>query len=112
VSQTAQSAAQFALTYEESSDFATKGSRYAYGDDCDEDPAADNDAGGDSGETVDPSIAPDDADVDQEEEDETTHRFASAEDANVEGDGGDLDDNAPPPVDAVDRADAANDARV
>ena len=105
-------AAQFALTEQESSDFAKKGSRYAYGDGSDEDPAADNEAGGDGGETVDPSIAPDDADVDQEEEDETADSFASAEDANLEGDGGDLDDIAPPPIDAVDRADAAYDARV
>ena len=61
---------------------------------------------------MDPSIAPDDADVDQEEEDETADRFASPEDANLEEDGGDLDDIAPPPIDAVDRADAAYDARV
>ena len=104
-------AAQFALTDEESSDFAKKGSRYAYGDGSDDEAAADHEAGGDGGETVEPSIAPDDADVDQEEEDETDHRFASAEETNVEGDGGDLDDIAPP-VDAVDRADAAYDARV
>ena len=105
-------AAQFALTEQESSDFAKKGSRYAYGEDSDEDPAADNEAGGDGGETVDPSIAPDDADVDQEEEDETADRFASPEDAKLEEDGGDLDDIAPPQIDAVDRADAAYDARV
>jgi ParB family chromosome partitioning protein len=105
-------AAQFMLTDEESSDFAKKGSRYAYGEGSDDEAAADHEAGGDGGETVESSIAPDDADVDQEEEDETAHRFASAEDANVEGDGGDLDDIAPPPVDAVDRADAAYDARV
>ena len=59
-----------------------------------------------------PVIAPDDADVDQEEEDETADSFASAEDANLEGDGGDLDDIAPPSIDAVDRVDAAYDARV
>ena len=105
-------AAQFALTEQESSDFAKKGSRCAYGDTSDEDPAGDNEADGDGGETVDPAIAPDDADVDQEEEDETADSFASAEDANLEGDGGDLDDIAPPPIDAVDRADAAYDARV
>ena len=104
-------AAQFALTERESSDFAKKGSHYAYGDTSDEDPAGENEAGGDGGETVEPSIAPDDADVDQEEEDETADSFASAEDANLEGDGGDLDDIAPPPIDAVDRADAAYDAR-
>ncbi|HKN30790.1 MAG TPA: plasmid partitioning protein, partial [Roseiarcus sp.] len=105
-------AAQFALTDEESSDFAKKGSRYAYRDGSDDEAAADHEAGGDGGETVEPSIAPDDADVDQEEEDETAERLASAEDANVEGDGSGLDDIAPPPVDAVDRADAAYDARV
>src|SRR5208283_1409707 len=97
-------AAQFALTEQESSDFAKKRSRYAYGDTSDEDPAGENDAGGDSGETADPSVAPDDADVDQEEEDETADRFASAEDANLEEDGGNLDDIAPPSIDAVDRA--------
>ena len=104
-------AAQFALTEQESSDFAKKGSRCAYGDASDEDPAADNEAGGDGGEAAEPSIAPDDADVDQEEEDETADSFASAEDANLEGDGGDLDDIAPPPIDAVDRVDAAYVAR-
>src|SRR5271157_3546575 len=105
-------AAQFAPTGEESSDFAKKGSRYAYGDASDDEAAADNEAGGDGGETVASSVAPDDADVDQEEEDETADRFASPEDANLEEDGGDLDDIAPPPIDAVDRADAAYDARV
>ena len=105
-------AAQFALTEKESSDFASKGSRFTNGDASDEDPAADHEAGGDSGEAADPVIAPDDADVDQEEEDETADSFASAEDANLEEDGGDLDDIAPPPIDAVDRADAAYDARV
>ncbi len=104
-------AAQFALTERESSDFAKKGSHYAYGDTSNEDPAGEKEAGGDGGETVEPSIAPDEADVDQEEEDETADSFASAEDANLEGDGGDLDDIAPPPIDTVDRADAAYDAR-
>jgi hypothetical protein len=104
-------AAQFALTEQESSDFAKKRSRYAYGDTSDEDPAGENDAGGDSGETADPSVAPDDADVDHEEEDETADGFASAEDANLEEDGGNLDDIAPPSIDAVDRAEAAYVAR-
>ena len=45
------------------------------------------------------------------EEDETADRFASPEDAKLEEDGGDLDDIAPPQIDAVDRADAAYDAR-
>ena len=71
-------AAQFALTEQESSDFAKKGSRCAYGDTSDEDPAGENDAVGDSGEAADPSVALDDADVDQEEEDETADSFASA----------------------------------
>src|SRR5208283_3571419 len=97
-------AAQFALTEQESSDFAKKGSRYAYGDEA----AADNEAGGDGGETVDSSVAPDDADVDQEEEDETADHFASPQHANLEGD---LDDIAPPSIDAVDRVDAAYDVR-
>ena len=47
-------AAQFALTEQESSDFASKGSRFTNGDASDEDPAADNEAGGDSGEAADP----------------------------------------------------------
>ena len=47
-------AAQFALTEQESSDFAKKGSRYAYGDASDDEPAADNEAGGDGGEAADP----------------------------------------------------------
>jgi hypothetical protein len=55
-------------------------------------------------------IAPDDADDDQEEEDETADCFARAEDANLEGDGGNLDDISPP-IDAVDRAEAAYVAR-
>ncbi len=104
-------AAQFALTERESADFAKKGSRYGYGDDSDEDPGADNEAGGDGGETAEPSIAPDDTEVDQEEEDETAECFASPANANLEEHGGDLDDIAPPPIDAADRADAASDAR-
>src|SRR5271157_261978 len=104
-------AAQFALTERGSADFAKKGSRYPYGDDSDEDPGADNEAGGDGGETAEPSIAPDDTEVDQEEEDETAECFASPEHANLEEHGGDLDDIAPPPIDAADRADAASDAR-
>jgi ParB family transcriptional regulator, chromosome partitioning protein len=96
-------AAQFALTEKESSEFASKGSRFTNGDASDEDPAADHEADGDNGEA---------ADVDQEEEDETADSFARVEDANLEGDGDDLDDIAPPPIDAVDRVDAAYDARV
>ena len=68
-------AAQFALTEKESSDFASKGSRFTNGDASDEDPAADHEADGDSGEAADPVIAPDDADVDQEEEDETADQL-------------------------------------
>jgi len=104
-------AAQFALTEQESSDFDKKGSRCAHRDDSDEDPAGENEASDDGGEAADPVIAPDDADDDQEEEDETADCFARAEDANLEGDGGDLDDIAPPPIDAVDRAEAAYVAR-
>ena len=105
-------AAQFALTEQEISDFAKKGSRYASRDDSGEDPGADNEAGGDGGETAEPSITPDDTEVDQEEEeDETADCFASPENANLEEHGGDLADIAPPPIDAADRADAASDAR-
>jgi ParB-like chromosome segregation protein Spo0J len=103
-------AAQFALTEQESSDFDKKGSRCAHRDDSDEDPAGENEASDDGGEAADPVIAPDDADVDQEEEDETADCFARAEDANLEGDGGNLDDISPP-IDAVDRAEAAYVAR-
>jgi ParB-like chromosome segregation protein Spo0J len=103
-------AAQFALTEQESSDFDKKGSRCAHRDDSDEDPAGENEASDDGGEAADPVIAPDDADDDQEEEDETADCFARAEDANLEGDGGNLDDISPP-IDAVDRAEAAYVAR-
>ena len=58
-------AAQFALTEEESSNFAKKGSHCAYGDDIDEDPTGDNEAGVDGVETADHST-PDDADLDRE----------------------------------------------
>jgi len=105
-------AAQFALTEQESSDFAKKGSRCAHRDNSDEDPAGENEADGDGGKIVEPSVAPDDADVDQEEDDETADHFASPQHANLEEDGGDLDDIAPPPIDAVYRVDAAYDARV
>ncbi len=88
-------AAQFALTEQESSNFAKKGSRCAYGDDSDEDPAADNEAGGDGGETGDPSIAPDDVDLDRDAGDETADLPASPQHLNPE-DRGDLDDTAPP----------------
>jgi len=105
-------AAQFALTEQESSDFAKNGSRYAHGDDSDEDPAADNEAGGGGGETSDLSIAPDDADVDQDEEGEGDDLPASPQDADLEEHGGNLDDIAPAQIDAVDGAEAAYDARV
>ena len=54
-------AAQFALTEQESADFAKKGSRYAYGDSIDEDPAAENKAGGDRVGGADPLATLDDA---------------------------------------------------
>jgi hypothetical protein len=54
-------AAQFALTEQESADFAKKGSRYAYGDSIDEDPAAENKAGGDRVGSADPLATLDDA---------------------------------------------------
>ena len=61
---------------------------------------------------MEPSVAPDDADVDQEEDDETADHFASPQHANLEEEGGDLDDIAPTSIDAVDRVDAAYDSRV
>jgi hypothetical protein len=48
---------------------------------------------------------------DQDEEDETADLPASSQKADFEGGGGDLGDVAPPQIDAVDRADAASDAR-
>ncbi len=105
-------AAQFALTEEESSDFAKKGSRYPYGDGSDEDPAGDNEAGGDCVEIADPFVAPDDADLDRDGGDETADLPANPQHVDLEEDGGDLDDIAPSPIDAVDRAYAAYDARV
>ncbi|HKI16017.1 MAG TPA: hypothetical protein VKA12_13620, partial [Roseiarcus sp.] len=103
--------AQFALTQQESSDFAKKGSRYAYGDDSDEDSAADHEAGGDCVEIANPFVAPDDADLDREGGDETADLPANPEHLDHEEDCSGLDDIAPSPIDAVDRADAASDAR-
>ena len=107
-------AAQFALTEEESSDFAKKGSHYAHGDDIDEDTTGDNEAGGDGVETADPSITPDDADLDRDEGDETADLPASPQDADLdhENGDGDLDDAAPPQIEAADRADAPHEARI
>jgi len=106
-------AAQFALTEEESADFAKKGARYPHRDASDEDPATDHVAGGDGGETGDPAFAPDDASIDLEEEDEddTADRLATPQDANLEWDSGDLDDIGAPPIDTFDRAEAAYGAR-
>ena len=106
-------AARFALTEQESSDFAKKGSYHAYDDEAegDEDPAADHEAGGDAVETADPFVAPDDADLDRDGGDETADLPANPEHVDHEEDCGDLDDIAPSPIDAVDRADAASDAR-
>ncbi|HXZ16532.1 MAG TPA: plasmid partitioning protein, partial [Roseiarcus sp.] len=101
--------AQFALTEQESTDFANKGSRYAYGDHIDEDSAAENEDGGDGVGSADPVASPDDADLDRDEEDERTD-LSSPQDAQLEEGGGGLDDMAPPQ--RVDSADAAHDARV
>ena len=87
-------AAQFALTEEENSNFAKKGSHCAYRDDIDEDPTGDNEAGGDGDETADLSASPQDADLDRENGD------------------GDLDGAAPPQIEAADRADAPHEARI
>jgi len=102
--------AQFALTKEESSDFAKKGSHCAYGDDIGEDTAAEIEAGGDGVGTSDALIGPDDADVDLDEEDESRDLSASPHDADLEDRGGGLGDMAPPHIDAVDRVNAASDA--
>jgi hypothetical protein len=74
-------AAQFALTQQESSDFAKKGSRYPYGDGSDEE--------GDK--TVDPSTTPEDADLDHDD--------------------GDVDQIAAPEIEAADHADTGCEAR-
>ena len=76
-------AAQFALTEQESSDFAKKGSRYAYDDE------AEGDEGGDK--TVDPSTTPEDADLDHDD--------------------GDVDQIAAPEIEAADHADTGYEAR-
>ena len=75
-------AAQFALTGQESSDFAKKGSYYAYDDEADEE--------GDK--TVDPSTTPEDADLDHDD--------------------GDVDQIAAPEIEAVDHADTGYQARI
>ncbi len=80
-------AAQFALTEEESSDFAKKGAHYACGDEIDEDPAGDSE--GDK--TVDPSTTPEDADLDHDD--------------------GDVDQIAAPEIEAADHADTGYEAR-
>jgi len=53
-----------------------------------------------------------DADLDRDGGDETANLPANPEHVDHEEDCGDLDDIAPPPIDAVERADAAYDARV
>ena len=103
-------AAQFALTEQESSDFAKKGSRYAYARQR-RGPAAGNEAGSDGGETVDPSIAPDDADVDQEEDDKTVDPSTTPEDADLDRRWRRLDQIAAPEIEAADHADTGYQAR-
>jgi hypothetical protein len=75
--------AQFALTEQESADFARKGSRYAY----------DNEVYGENedGETTATPIAPEDADLDNED--------------------GDADQIAAPEIEAADHADTDYEAR-
>ena len=77
-------AAQFALTEQESSDFAKKGSRYAYDDEAEGDEEGDK--------TVDPSTTPEDADLDHDD--------------------GDVDQIAAPEIEAADHADTGYQARV
>ena len=76
-------AAQFALTEQESSDFAKKVSYYAYEDE------AEGDEGGDK--TVDPSTTPEDADLDHDD--------------------GDVEQIAAPEIEAADHADTGYEAR-
>jgi hypothetical protein len=61
---------------------------------------------------VAPLIAPNDADLDRDGGNETADLPANPQRVDLEEDGSDLDDIAPPPIGAVDRADAAYDARV
>ena len=77
-------AAQFALTEQESSDFAKKGSRYAYDDEAEGDEEGDK--------TVDPSTISDDAGLDHDD--------------------GDVDQIAAPEIEAVDHADTGYQARI
>ena len=77
-------AAQFALTEQESSDFAKKGSPYAYDDEAEGDEEGDK--------TVDPSTTPKHADLDQDD--------------------GDVDQIAAPEIEAADHADTGYEARV
>ena len=110
-------AAQFALTEQESSDFANRGSRSAYGDDGDVDPAGDSE--GD--ETADPSATPDDRELSRDDGDEeAVDLSAGPEETDLDEDSGDdrgavdsdHDDFDPLDREAVDRADAAHDARM
>ncbi|MBV8321659.1 MAG: hypothetical protein JO049_13430, partial [Hyphomicrobiales bacterium] len=76
-------AAQFALTEQESSDFAKKASRYAY----DDEPEGD------------------------EEGDKTVDRSTTPEDADLDHDDGDVDQIAAPEIEAADHADTGYEAR-
>jgi len=77
-------AAQFALTEQEISDFAKKGSRYAYDDEAEGNEEGDK--------TVDPST--------------------TAEDADLDHDDGDVDQIAAPEIEAADHADTGYQARI
>ncbi len=92
-------AAQFELTERESSDFAKKGSHYAYGDTSDEDPAGENEAGGGGGgdETTGPSAIRDDSELSRDDRDVVDSNH---------------DDLGPLDREAADRADATCEAHV
>ena len=107
-------AAQFALTEQESADFAKKGSRYAYGDRSDDEAAGDSE--GD--ETSDPSATPEDRELDRDNE--AADLSAGREETDLDEESGDdrgvvdsdHDDLDPLDREAADRADEAYEAHV
>ena len=113
--------ARFRERLVESSDFAKTGSRHAYGDTSDEDPAGENEAGDDGkgNDRADPSTTPEDRELSRNDgDDEAADLSADPEETERGENNGDdrdvvdsdLDDIAPPPIDATDRADAAYEA--
>ena len=107
-------AAHFALTEQESSDFAKKGSHFDNGDASDEDPADD----GEGDETSGPSATPEDRELNRD--DEAADLSAGREETDLDEDSSDdrevvdsdHDDLGPLDREADDRAGAAHEAHV